>query len=148
MSVPSEVEQSQSNTNLYGIRSRIESNRANIKQSSDRFVDILKNVQSLSDDHEQTKSSVTDLASRVNTLENQTAPDVSNQLSEFSVSQLEPLLNDLQDQIEALSIDVQTLKANKFQQPRQAMDTESRPPAGNQNGKIQLRGRSLSQSRY
>jgi len=136
----------QNNTDLYGLRSRILTNRTNIKQSTERFSDIqntLANHQSIVD---TVKSTTDDLLTRVQVLEQTkgiTEECVVSKLSDYSVNNLEPVLNDMQDQLEALTIEVNSLK-NTFP-VRTAMDTDSaRTSSSSGVPKVQIRSRSGS----
>jgi chromosome segregation ATPase len=142
----------ESNTQLYGIRQRIDTNRASLRQTTDRFSEVITTLESIKNDNMETRARLDESISRIQTIENKPEPlhedvdaKLNAMLTDFSKENLEPILNDIQDQIESLTIEFNALKARLPQ--KQSMDTE-KPPTTAQ-GKIQLRGRSTSvSSRY
>ena len=126
----SDTLQAPSNTDLYGVKSRIQNNRQNLKQNTDKLSDALTQVQNVNDTN--INSQLLDLSTRISTLE--TTPDsvsqtdIVNSLSDYSVNNIEPILNDIMSDFEALSVEVKQLKQQLLQlqnQPvRQALDID------------------------
>lgn len=112
------------NTDLYNIRGRIAKNRQELQQSNSKYLELnamIDNMKSVLDNTEERfkalSESLNDVVLRVNEIEkNQlTFSDVKSQITEFSSAELQPVLNELCDDIENAISEVKLVKQKQSQ---------------------------------
>lgn len=112
------------NTDLYNIRGRIAKNRQELQHSNSKYLELnamIDNMKSVLDQVEERfkalSDSLSDVVLRVNEIEkNQlTFSDVKSQITEFSSAELQPVLNELCDDIENAISEVKLVKQKQCQ---------------------------------
>ena len=124
------VQTTPSNTDLYGnLRARMSTNRTDIKQTNDRIVDFQSTLNTITSSLSTLSAQMDIVQNRLSNLESAEPIDptdtVQNVLQNYSDSSLQPLLQELVSDIEALTVDVKLLKnQNSFVSVRSAPDTD------------------------
>lgn len=119
------------NTDLYNLRQRMQKNRESLQQTNNKYIEVVDKVDSL-------KSSVDILLSRIDALETQqkqcadkvleldtkpqlTFSDVASKISEWSSAELQPVLDELCDDMENAITEVKLVKQKQQQQLQQQL---------------------------
>ena len=107
----------QSNTSLYsGLRQKMSINRGNLKESSDKLVDLQANFNLALLQISELQAQMQVIQNRVGELEgNDISQSITSALQNFSDDNVQPLLEELCTDIQSITEDVKILKLNSVQ---------------------------------
>jgi archaellum component FlaC len=125
------TEEVNTNLDLYNLRTRLQKNRENLQQTNEKYVEVATKLDTIKASHDGVVSDVGQLADKCVQLEDKqnelsdkleemkktmiTFEDIAKKISEWSGAELQPVLNELCDDIENAISEVKLVRAKQLQ---------------------------------
>jgi predicted nuclease with TOPRIM domain len=117
------------NTDLYNLRQRMQKNRESLQQTNNKYIEVMDKVDTLSssvdtllnkiDALELVQKQCSDKLVELETKPQLTFSDISTKISEWSSAELQPVLDELCDDMENALTEVKLVKQKQQQQLQQ-----------------------------